>query len=46
MLAETKSMLSLKEKEDLEVPNIGQRRKQMVKTEATASTSHSETVNS
>ena len=45
MLAETKFTLPLKEKEDLEAPSYRQKKKQMVKPESTASTSHPETVN-
>ena len=45
MLAETKFMVPLKEKEDLEAPKYRQKKKQMVKPESAASTSHSETVN-
>ena len=45
MLAGTKYMLPSKEKEDTEVPNIGKGENKAVKTEATALTSHSETVN-
>ena len=41
MSAGTKFMLPSKEKEDLEVPNIGKKRRQMVKPETTALTSHS-----
>ena len=45
MLAGIKSMLFLKEKEDLEVPNIDKEENKAVETETMALTSHSETVN-
>ena len=38
-------MLLLKEKEDLEVPNIDKEENKLLIAETTASTSHSETVN-
>ena len=45
MLAKIKSILLLKEKEDLAGCQYQQRRKQALIAETTASTSHSETVN-
>ena len=45
MLTETQFILHSKEKEDPKAPNINKRRNRRLNSEATAMTSHSETLN-